>query len=59
VKNDQPKRKHGLEFKAEAMTLVVRTAAVKAAAQLSISPSQTYDWRITMHYRLKPSTASH
>jgi transposase len=43
-----PKRKHSLEFKAEAIQLAERTTVAKAAAQLSISPLQIYDWRKTM-----------
>ena len=43
-----PKRKHSSEFKAEAIKLAERTTVAKAAAQLSISPSQIYDWRKTM-----------
>jgi|TARA_B110000503_G_scaffold114067_1_gene171367 transposase len=43
-----PKRKHSLEFKAEAVKLAEPTAVSKATVQLSISPSQIYDWRKTM-----------
>ena len=42
------KRKHSPEFKVEAIKLAERTTVAKAAAQLSISPSQIYDWRKTM-----------
>ena len=42
------KRKHSPEFKTEAIKLAERTTVAKAAAQLSISPSQIYDWRKTI-----------
>jgi transposase len=44
----QLKRKHSPEFKSEAIKLAERTTVAKAAAQLSLSPSQIYDWRKTM-----------
>ncbi len=42
------KWKHSLEFKAEGIKLAARTTITKAAAQLSISPSQIYNWREAM-----------
>lgn len=43
-----PKRRHSPEFKAEAIKLAERVSVAKAAEQLSINPSQIYDWRKTM-----------
>jgi len=43
-----PKRKRSPEFKSEAIKLAERISVAKAAVQLSISPSQIYDWRKTM-----------
>jgi hypothetical protein len=48
VKKTIPKRKHSLSFKAEGIKLPARTTVAKAAAQLSISSLQIYDWGKTM-----------